>query len=72
VSVCTSAPAGENSSSVLLPSFSTKTSPAASIATPRGSLIPLVSVADGVVGGDAVTSLTVRSNAVVTVEPAAP
>jgi hypothetical protein len=68
-SVCMSAPALENSSTVLFPWFATKTSPAAS-ATLLGNLIPLDSVADGVV--DAVTSVTVRSNAVVTVAPFAP
>jgi hypothetical protein len=69
-SVCMSAPALENSSTVLFPWFATKTSPAASVATLLGNLIPLDSVADGVV--DAVTSVTVRSNAVVTVAPFAP
>src|SRR5208283_1396828 len=35
---------GENSSSVLLPAFATKTSPAASVATPTGPSIPLDNV----------------------------
>jgi len=47
---------------VLLAKFATKTSPAASVAMLSGSLIPLDSVADGVV--DAVTSAGENSSTV--------